>query len=79
MTSTDDNGGSALVGDSLTGNYTYGDVDGDAEGTTTFRWLRGGVAIAGATASSYTLVTADPVSATLLPESASRLERGGGK
>ncbi len=56
---TDDNGGSAVVGDSLTGSYTYSDVDSDAEGTSTFRWLSDGAAIAGATASTYTLVSAD--------------------
>ena len=27
---TDTNGGSAVVGDSLTGNYTYADIDNDA-------------------------------------------------
>ena len=56
---TDDNGGSALVGDNLTGSYTYTDVDGDAEGATTFRWLRNGTAISGATVSTYTLVADD--------------------
>ncbi len=56
---TDDNGGNAVVGDSLTGHYTYADADGDAEGATTFRWLRNGVAISGATASTYTLAAAD--------------------
>jgi uncharacterized protein with beta-barrel porin domain len=48
-----------LVGDILTGNYTYGDLEGDAEGASTFRWLRDGTPIAGATAQTYTLVTAD--------------------
>jgi hypothetical protein len=56
---TDDNGGSVVVGDSLTGHYTYFDIDGDAEGISTFRWLRNGVAIPGATSSTYTLVAAD--------------------
>lgn len=56
---TDDNGGSVVVGDSLSGNYTYGDINGDSEGTSTFRWLKNGGAIAGATSSSYTLVAAD--------------------
>ncbi len=51
--------GTLAVGQVLTGHYTYGDVDGDAEGTSTFRWLRGGVAIAGATAPTYTTVAAD--------------------
>ena len=56
---TDNNGGNTVTGDGLTGNYTYADADSDAEGMTTFRWLRDGVAIAGATASTYTLVVAD--------------------
>ncbi|NOY73058.1 MAG: Ig-like domain-containing protein, partial [Gammaproteobacteria bacterium] len=59
VTITDYNGGNAEVGDILTGNYVYTDVDGDTEGTSTFRWLRGGTPIAGATASTYTLVAAD--------------------
>ena len=56
---TDGNGGDAVVGESLTGSYSYNDVDGDAEGTSTFRWLRNGVAISGAVASTYTLVAVD--------------------
>ena len=56
---TDDNGGKAVVGDTLTGNYTYADVDNDAEGTTTFSWLRNGSLIGGAVSSTYTLVPAD--------------------
>ena len=51
--------GSAQVGQLLSGSYTYVDADGDAEGATTFRWLRNGVALGGATASTYTLVNAD--------------------
>jgi hypothetical protein len=47
------------VGDDLTGSYTYEDVDDDAEGASTYRWLRNGTAIDGATASTYTLVAAD--------------------
>lgn len=45
---SDDNAGSAVAGDSLTGNYTYADAEGDAEGASTFRWLRNGTAISGA-------------------------------
>ena len=45
--------GTPAVGQTLTGSYTYGDVDGELEGTSTFRWLRNGVAIGGATATSY--------------------------
>ena len=51
--------GTAQVGQVLTGSYTYGDVDGDAEGVSTFRWLRGGTPIPGATTTTYTTVSAD--------------------
>ena len=51
--------GTAQVGKVLTGNYTYGDADADAEGASTYRWLREGVAIIGATARTYTLAAAD--------------------
>jgi len=51
--------GTPAVTQVLTGNYTYGDADGDAEGTSTFRWRRDGVAIGGATAITYTVVQAD--------------------
>jgi hypothetical protein len=51
--------GTAQVGQVLTGNYTYSDADGDAEGTSTYRWLRSGAPISGATARNYTLVAAD--------------------
>jgi hypothetical protein len=51
--------GTVQVGRVLTGSYTYGDADGDMEGASTYRWLRSGVAITGATARTYTLVAAD--------------------
>ena len=51
--------GTPGVGQVLTGHYTYGDADGDLEGTSTFRWLRDGVAIGGATSGTYTLVADD--------------------
>ncbi len=51
--------GSAVVGQLLTGEYVYDDVDLDPEGSSTYRWLRDGAAILGATARSYTLVTDD--------------------
>ncbi len=51
--------GSTEVGQTLTGNYTYNDADNDPEGTSTYRWLRDGVAITGATNQTYTLVAAD--------------------
>ncbi|MCW8830305.1 MAG: hypothetical protein OQK32_02175, partial [Gammaproteobacteria bacterium] len=47
------------VGDTLTGNYTYDDVDGNPEGVSTFRWLRDGVAISGATSSTYAITATD--------------------
>ncbi len=51
--------GTTEVGQVLTGSYTYADLDGDLEGTSTFRWLRDGVAIAGATTVTYTLIIDD--------------------
>ena len=51
--------GTAQVGQVLTGVYTYADVNSDAEGVSTFRWLRGGSAIAGATGTTYTITTVD--------------------
>ena len=51
--------GTAEVGRVLTGRYTYADADGDLEGASTFRWLRGTTPIAGATDQSYALVAAD--------------------
>ncbi|PCJ55377.1 MAG: hypothetical protein COA79_20855 [Planctomycetota bacterium] len=55
----DDNGGNIEVGDNLTGSYTYSDIENDLEGTTLFRWLSDGIAISGATSSTYLLVSAD--------------------
>ncbi len=57
--------GNAVVGQSLSGAYTYSDENNDAENLSTFRWLRSDavdgsyVAISGATSLSYTLVSAD--------------------
>jgi hypothetical protein len=51
--------GTVEVGQQLTGTYTYNDADSDAEGSSTYRWLRDTVAIFGATAQTYTLVAAD--------------------
>lgn len=57
--------GSTNVGQTLTGSYTYDDVDVDPEGVTTFRWMRaatsGGTyrAISGATSSTYVLTSSD--------------------
>ncbi len=51
--------GTAAVGQVLTGHYTYTDAENDVEGTSTFRWLRNGDAIIGATSSTYTLASED--------------------
>ena len=51
--------GTPQVGQVLTGSYTYADAEGDLQGASTFRWLRDGTPIAGATAQTYTLVVAD--------------------
>ena len=56
---TDSNGGTADMGDTLTGSYTYADIDGDNEGASTFRWLRDGTAISGATKSTYNIIASD--------------------
>ena len=54
------------VGETLTGHYTYSDVNGDIEGTSTFKWYKADnvaglnkTAIAGATAVTYVLQSAD--------------------
>ncbi len=58
--------GGRVEGETLTGNYTYFDLNDDQEGATTFRWLRADTAngtysaISGATSQTYTL-TADDV------------------
>jgi len=58
--------GTAKVGETLTGSYSYYDADGDAEGTTTFKWYRSNssngssaTVISGATGHSYTLSNSD--------------------
>ncbi|WP_368565581.1 hypothetical protein [Pseudoxanthomonas sp. UTMC 1351] len=59
--------GTLTVGSVLTGSVGYSDADGDAEGTHLYQWYRADdaagttnrVVIAGATAATYTLVTAD--------------------
>ena len=51
--------GTAQVGQELAGSFTYADAENDAQGASTFRWLRGGTPIAGATAPRYTLAAAD--------------------
>ena len=51
--------GTAQVGQVLSGSYSYADPNNDPQGVSIFRWLRGGVAISGATASTYTVVGID--------------------
>src|SRR6185369_5585540 len=50
--------GTAQFNQLLTGNYTYSDANGDAQGTSTFRWLRNGTTVVG-TNLTYTTVAAD--------------------
>jgi hypothetical protein len=49
--------GTAAIGSLLTGTYTYNDFF--AQGTSTFRWMRNGIVIPGATLVTYTPVSAD--------------------
>ncbi|KOF01761.1 hypothetical protein OB69_15550 [Roseivirga seohaensis subsp. aquiponti] len=58
--------GTLTVGETLTGSYTYGDADNDAESGSTFIWYRSDdsngtnkTAITGATALTYDLTSAD--------------------
>jgi hypothetical protein len=51
--------GVPALGELLTGTYTYADTEGDVEGISTFRWLRDGSEIPGATGSTYTVAAAD--------------------
>jgi hypothetical protein len=51
--------GDPTVNSVLTGNYVYADAEDDPEGTSTFRWLRGGVVIPGAVQRTYTVDVAD--------------------
>ena len=41
------------------GGYSFYDADGDVESDTAFQWLRNGVAVRGAMASTYTAQSAD--------------------
>lgn len=56
---TDNNGGYSLLGDTLTGSFTYSDAESDVEGVSTFRWLRDGVEISGATNITYNIIVND--------------------
>ena len=55
----DNNGGTLVVGDTLTGTYTYTDAESDAQGASKYRWLRNGTAISGATTTTYVLIGTD--------------------
>lgn len=58
--------GTVKEGQTLTGNYTYSDIENDVQGTSTFKWFRsndgsgtGKSAISGATNATYNLTTLD--------------------
>ena len=51
--------GSAQVGQTMSGYYTYSDLNGDLQGTSTYRWLADNTAISGATASTYLITAAE--------------------
>jgi|GEM_PF-1359999 len=51
--------GTAAVGSTLTGSYSYGDVNSDLEGTSTYRWLADGTAISGATSNTFVLTASE--------------------
>ena len=58
--------GTLQVGETLAGHYTYSDVNGDLEGTSTYKWYRADNAsglnkavIAGASGKTYVLTNAD--------------------
>lgn len=50
--------GSTVIDSTLTINYTYGDTESDAEGTSTFKWYRNGVEL-DSTRQYYILSSAD--------------------
>ncbi|MCE5195861.1 MAG: hypothetical protein LLG09_01840 [Negativicutes bacterium] len=51
--------GSAQVGQTMSGYYTYSDLNGDLQGTSTYRWLADNTAISGATANTYLITAAE--------------------
>jgi hypothetical protein len=73
----DNNGGSAEVGDTLTGLYGYVDDEGDKEGDSWFRWFRDGAVIGGATKSTYNIIASD-ANASLTFEAYPRAATGSG-
>ncbi len=56
--------GSLTVGNTLTGSYTYTDIDGDLEGTSTYKWLRDDIEIPSATSLTY-ITTIDDINKTI--------------
>ena len=59
VTITDDNGGTTILGDTLTASYSFSDPNGDTEGNSTFQWFRNGNPISGATTLNYTITSAE--------------------
>ena len=51
--------GYARLDSTITGNYSFNDVDHDPQGTSLFQWFRGNIAIPGATSLKYKLIAAD--------------------
>lgn len=51
--------GNSAIGSVLSGVYSYSDAQGNDEGVSTFRWMRDGTEISGATDSSYTITNDD--------------------
>lgn len=82
---TDNNKGDVEIGDILTGQYDYEDLDNDLEGGSTFRWLRNFSPIDGATEETYTLTSEDsgkyitfsvtPIATTGVKEGVSTISR----
>ncbi|MGH1484598.1 MAG: S8 family serine peptidase [Cellvibrionaceae bacterium] len=79
ITIDDENGGDIVDGEVLTGSYIFVDLDGDLESTTSFRWLRNGAPITGATGLTYTVSTDDydqVITFEVTPRAASGIEVG---
>ena len=78
--------GRLQVGETLTGHYTYSDINGDLEGISTYKWCRADNAsglnkteIVGAKAKTYVLTSADEgkyISFEVMPVAATGIERG---
>lgn len=52
-------GGNAWVGNTATANYHYSDAENDLQGSSVYRWLRDGTAIANAAEQAYLLTAED--------------------